>query len=122
MLLLRFDDRAMSVREVVLVDALALLAVVVAWALTHTYYALHYARLYYQDGADGGGLAFPGQTPPAYMDFIYFALAIGTSFAGSDVTVTSPEVRRTVVGHVLLSFAYNTAILALALGIISSQL
>lgn len=118
-LLLRAQGPGVGGREEVLVDILALLAVVNAWALTHTYYALHYAHLYYERG---GGLDFPGEAPPADMDFVYFALAIGTSYAGSDVTVTSPAIRRAVVGHAALSFAYNTTLLALALGFVAAQL
>ena len=38
-------------------------------------------------------------------------------FQVSDVTITSPQIRRAVLGHALLSFAYNTVILALALNL-----
>ena len=40
---------------------LGLLAVAVAWVMTHTMYTLRYAHLYYRDGVEReGGLAFPG--------------------------------------------------------------
>lgn len=50
------------------------------------------------------------------MDFAYFSFAVGTAFAVSDVRVTSTALRRVVIGHSLLSFAYNAAILTLAFG------
>ena len=98
---------------------LCLAAVVTAWALTHTAYTLRYAHLYYRDDHDGvGGLTFPGNTPPAYFDFAYFAFTIGMCFQTADVTITSRRIRRAVMGHAVLSFAYNTTILATAVSLI----
>jgi uncharacterized membrane protein len=45
-------------------------------------------------------------------DFAYFAFTVGTSFAVSDVDVTDDTMRRAVLGHQILSFFYNTSILA----------
>ena len=57
---------------------LCLAAVVTAWTLTHTAYTLRYAHLYYRDDGDGeGGLSFPGERAPAYIDFAYFAFTSG---------------------------------------------
>ena len=39
-------------------------------------------------------------------------------FQVSDVTVTSGQIRRTVLGHAVLSFAYNTVILAFTLNLV----
>ncbi|HMC94688.1 MAG TPA: DUF1345 domain-containing protein [Polyangia bacterium] len=98
--------------------ALCALAVVSAWVLTHTAYTLRYAHLYYRDDDEGeGGLVFPGETPPAYLEFAYFAFTIGMCFQVSDVAVSSRQIRRAVLGHSLLSFLYNTAILATAVNL-----
>jgi uncharacterized membrane protein len=98
--------------------AFSLLAVSSAWLLTHTAYTLRYARLYYRDDHEGvGGLDFPGKHPPADIDFAYFAFTIGMCFQVSDVTISSPAIRRDVLVHAVISFAYNTAILALALNL-----
>lgn len=95
---------------------LGLLAVVAAWGLTHTMYTLRYAHLYYRDGIEReGGLAFPGGGHPAYLDFAYYAFTVGMCFQVSDVTVTSPRLRRETLLHAMLSFAYNTVILAVAI-------
>ncbi len=102
-----------------LLVGLCLVAVVSAWSLTHTSYTLRYAHLYYRDDEEGeGGLTFPGERNPADFDFAYFAYTIGMCFQVSDVVVTSPQIRRAVLGHAILSFAYNTVILALALNLL----
>jgi uncharacterized membrane protein len=95
---------------------LGLLAVASAWLVTHTMYTLRYAHLYYRDGVEReGGLAFPGGGHPSYFDFAYYAFTLGMCFQVSDVTVTNPRMRRETLAHALLSFIYNTVILAVAL-------
>jgi uncharacterized membrane protein len=94
-------------------------AVVLSWALTHTLLTLRYAHLYYREDDEGvGGVEFPGDTPPDYFDFAYFAFTIGMCFQVSDATMTSPQIRRTALGHALLSFAYNTVVLAFTLNLV----
>jgi uncharacterized membrane protein len=101
----------------------SLLAVIVAWFLTHTGFTLRYAHLYYRDDDEGeGGLIFPGDRKPSDFDFAYFSFTVGMCFQVSDVTVTSPQIRRAVLGHALLSFAYNTVILALTLNLLFGML
>jgi uncharacterized membrane protein len=98
---------------------LGLVAVAAAWLLTHTMYTLRYAHLYYRDGMEReGGLAFPGGGHPAYIDFAYYSFTIGMCFQVSDVSVSSRQIRRAVLAQSLLSFLYNTAILATALNLV----
>jgi uncharacterized membrane protein len=109
-----------------------MLAVLAAWLLTHTTFALRYAHLYYRDkssvGGEGvGGLAFPSDTAgskraPCDFDFAYFSFTIGMCFQVSDVTVTSPSIRRTVLLHAVLSYVYSTVVLALTLNLVFAQL
>ena len=91
---------------------MASLGVVAAWGVLNVSYALHYAYLYYRSEESPGGLAFPGEQSPKQRDFAYFAFTVGTSFAVSDVDVTDDAVRQAVLGHQILSFFYNTSILA----------
>jgi hypothetical protein len=91
---------------------MAALGVISAWGVLHTSYALHYAYLYYRSEESAGGLAFPGEESPKQRDFAYFAFTVGTSFAVSDVNVTDSAIRQAVLGHQILSFFYNTSILA----------
>ncbi len=105
----------------------ALCGVALAWALTHTLFALRYAHLYYRDctdvGGEGvGGLVFPGDLPPADLDFVYFSFTIGICFQVSDIAVSSPRIRRTVLLHAILAYAYSTIILALVLNFVFATL
>ena len=102
---------------------LCLGAVIGAWALTHTSYTLRYAHLYYREDDEGvGGIEFSGNAAPDYFDFAYVAFTVGMCFQVSDVAITSRAIRRTALGHAILSFAYNTAILALSLNLLSGLL
>jgi len=97
---------------------LCVVAVSSAWMLTQTAYALRYAHLYYRDHGQGvGGLEFPGGGRPSYLDFAYFSFTVGMCFQVSDVTISTRQMRRAVLGHSLLSFLYNTAILATAINL-----
>lgn len=98
--------------------ALCLGAVAGSWLLTHSFWALRYAHLYYREDDEGvGGLAFPGGVAPDLMDFAYFSFTIGTCFQTSDVSIASPQIRRAVLFHAVQSFAFTTAILGLALNL-----
>jgi uncharacterized membrane protein len=98
--------------------AMCLFAVGSAWALTHTAFALRYAHIFYRDdGSPAGGLEFPDHCQPDYFDFAYFAFTVGMCFQVSDVTISRGHLRRVVLGHAMLSFAYNTAIIAVALNL-----
>jgi uncharacterized membrane protein len=107
---------------------LAIGAVIISWFLLHTIYTLRYAHLYYDtetdiDGQEKnvGGLQFPGRDEPDYLDFVYFSFIIGMTFQVSDVNITSRRIRRVCTLHALMSFAFNTAILALSINVISGM-
>jgi uncharacterized membrane protein len=102
---------------------LGLAAVVLGWLLIHTTFVFRYAHLFYYDDNDDGvaarGLIFPGTTDPDDFDFAYFSFVIGMTFQVSDVQITDPDVRRMVLVHGLISFGYNTAIVALVVNLAS---
>ncbi len=101
------------------VAALCLSTVALAWTMTHTAFTFRYAHLYYREDAEGvGGITLPGDAPPTYFDFAYFAFTIGMCFQVSDVCVTSPQIRRAVLLHAVISFAYNSVILAFVLSLV----
>ncbi len=97
-----------------------------SWLVTHTFFALRYAHEYY--GTTGGsttidrGLDFPGEHDPDYWDFFYFALVLGMTFQVSDVQISSRKLRRLAAAHGLLSFLFNTVIVALSVNIGASLL
>jgi uncharacterized membrane protein len=102
-----------------LMIAVAVVAIVLSWAAVHTVYTLRYARLYYMGG---GGIQFNGDGPPDYRDFGYFAFTIGMTYQVSDTAVEARSVRRTVLGHALLSFVFGTGIVAVLINVVAGLL
>jgi uncharacterized membrane protein len=100
---------------------LAVVAVVEAWLVAHTAFAAHYTYLYYRKGTHQG-FGFPGNESPSYIDFVYFACSVGTTFGTTDVEVKTTELRSVVMRHGLLSFVFNTAILALTISFLANTL
>ncbi len=99
--------------------ALCLITVAIAWTMTHVAFTFRYAHLYYREDVEGvGGLDFPGDQAPMYFDFAYFSFTIGMCFQVSDVCVTSHQIRRAVLLHSIISFAYNSIILAFVLNLV----
>ena len=119
--LLRQPAEFVSPEQDRLLLAVAVVAVAGAWVLTHTAFTLHYAHLYYREAQTAGGLAFD-DAPPDDLDFAYFAFTIGMTYQTADVTVTRRALRRTVLGHGVLSFVYNTVILALAINVLFGRI
>jgi uncharacterized membrane protein len=111
-----------QIGSVWLLITLGIVAVVGAWLLVHSAYTFHYAHLYYREDGSPGGLEFPGEDDPDDYDFAYFAFTIGMTFQTSDVDISDRGLRRVVLGHALLSFTFNTAILALAVSLLSDRL
>lgn len=103
---------------------LAVVTLIGSWLLLPFEFALTYASRYFVAGERPGGLDFPGideaaddDTAPAYSDFLYFSLTIAATAQTSDVGVTTRDMRKLVVGHAVVSFAFNTMVLALAINI-----
>jgi uncharacterized membrane protein len=109
------------------------MAIVAAWLLLHAGYARFYAYRYYGTAARDdvtalpggpgvvGGLEFPRCAQPKATDFLYFAFTLGTSFATSDVNVTTQAMRWHVMVHSVISFFYNAVVLAVAIGILTGK-
>jgi uncharacterized membrane protein len=107
---------------------LSITAVMISWWLLHTIYTLRYAHLYYDPAVDidginkaQGGLQFPGKDEPDFLDFVFFSVGVGMTFQVSDVNIMSRRIRRVCTVHAILSFAFNTAILALSINVISGM-
>jgi len=100
----------------------ALATVTGSWLLLPTLFALNYASLYYRT-TRGGGLRFPEPDEtfkPDYADFLYFSFTIAVACQTADVTVTNRPMRRLVLLQAMLSFAFNTTILAFTINIAAS--
>jgi uncharacterized membrane protein len=101
----------------------ALATVVGSWMLLPTLFTLTYASAYYGT-VHGTGLKFPeadASFRPGYSDFLYFAFTIAVASQTADVSVSSSAMRRLVLLQSILSFAFNTAILALTINIAASM-
>lgn len=106
--------------------ALAACTIASSWSFVHVMFALHYAHEYYDEWETGkgvskqlrGGLDFPG-TPitPDYSDFLYYSFVIGVASQTADVNVTSKAMRKVTLVHCVLSFFFNTTVLALTINI-----
>jgi uncharacterized membrane protein len=104
--------------------ALATVTIALSWAAVHTTFALHYAHEFYR-GTKPGGLDFPKgheDEDPDYWDFVYFSFVIGMTAQVSDVGVTDRIIRRTATVHGIISFVFNTALVALMVNIAASAL
>jgi uncharacterized membrane protein len=105
--------------------AFVVVTLLLSWLTTHVSFAYRYAHEYYTvDGDSGpeGGLSFPGDERPDYLDFIYFSFVLGMTFQVSDVNITSKKLRRLATVQGLIGFLFNTVILALSVNIAASLL
>jgi len=104
--------------------ALATVTIALSWAAVHTAFSLHYAHEYYR-GSKPGGLQFPSgdsDDEADYWDFVYFSFVIGMTAQVSDVGITDRIIRRTATVHGIISFVFNTALVALMVNIAASAI
>jgi uncharacterized membrane protein len=103
--------------------ALCVASVPLGWLTLHTVAAFRYAHLYYaraKGRGDAGGLAFPGTDEPDALDFLYYSLVVGMTAQVSDVSVSASAMRRFTLAHAVVSFFYNTVLIALAVNVAAS--
>ncbi|WP_095087901.1 DUF1345 domain-containing protein [Mesorhizobium sophorae] len=105
----------------------ALLSIPLGWFTMHAMAALHYAHVYWMDGdaVDAetkkkipvGGLLFPGDKRPEGWDFLYFSAVIGMTAQTADTNISTTHMRCVVLVHSILSFFFNTVIVAAAVNL-----
>ncbi len=104
---------------------IAIAGMILSWFLIHTIFTLRYAHIFYGDDEDknshAAGLEFPGDKKPDYLDFAYFSFVLGMTFQVSDVEITSKRLRKLAMWHGLLSFGYNTIMIALTINLIAGK-
>ena len=102
---------------------LAFCTVGLSWFLVQLIFAMHYAHEYYLPAEDGSGclkgLAFPGHEPPDYWDFLHFAIVIGVAAQTADIAFVAKTMRRIGTVHGLVSFSFNTIVLALTINLLA---
>ncbi len=106
--------------------ALSASTLILNWLTVQSLFTLHYAHRYFGDkdgdGTADRGLQFNGDPPSTYRDFIYVAVCIGATFQVSDFNVTNTRFRNLITTHALISFVFNTMVLALGINILGNLL
>jgi uncharacterized membrane protein len=97
-----------------ILTALAILTVVLSWAMVHLIFTLRYAHLYYSTG-EGEGIDFNDDPVPDYHDFAYVAFTIGMTFQVSDTDLTTKAMRRAALRHALVSYVFGVVIIAMGI-------
>jgi uncharacterized membrane protein len=104
--------------------ALSLASAPLGWFVLHTVFSLHYAHVYYLARATAepdktkGCLLFPGTDEPGPWDFLYYSFVVGMTAQVSDVQVASTDMRKLTLLHGIVSFVFNTVLIALAVNTI----
>ncbi len=101
-------------------QVLFVISVSLSWFVVHMSFTFRYAHLYYGDLNNKylshiKGLEFPNEEHPDYLDFAYYAYTIGMTFQVSDVTAKSKGIRRLTLLHSIISFVFNTILVALTI-------
>lgn len=99
--------------------------IVTSWLFMNVNLALIYAHEYFGPGylkRKAPVLMFPEESNPDYWDFVYFSLVIGMTFQVSDVQIQSRLLRRLAAFHGVVSFFFNTFIIAISVNIAASVL
>jgi uncharacterized membrane protein len=105
-------------------DFVGVWSMLLAWGFLHWGFAQIYFQRYYSSPEPM--LRFPQRdreaapADPRFVDFVYFAYTLGTTFAASDVEVLSTRMRWTIVWHSVVSYFFNGLIIVLALNTIMS--
>ena len=116
--------------NVMLYVGVSIATIIISWAFIQIVFTEHYAHEYYIQREGGGalrkpeigGLRFVGTQHPDFLDFLYFTVTIGVANQTADISVSSREMRLLVLVHAVISYFFNTAILALSFNILSNTL
>ena len=94
------------------------MTIVGSWLMIGVIFSLHYARLFYNHEGPEPALRFPeGELDPDYWDFLYFSFTLSVAVQTADVAIATREMRKAVLGHSLLGFLFNTAVLGFSINI-----
>lgn len=97
--------------------ALAVATIILSWCHVHLLFAQDYAHEYW---ARDEGLNFPGgDGTPEFSEFCYVALTVGTTSQVSDTGTSTPAMRRLVMLHAAVAFAFNAVILASSVNVLA---
>ena len=120
--------RGISQDKLIVHAFLSMIGVITAWLFLNVNFSLHYARIYYNDKHDDNnpdtfqeGLEFPGGSNMVnYWDFVYYSFTIAMCYQTSDVTITSPDMRRLTILHAIFSFLFVLLLFGMVVNIIAN--
>ncbi len=100
--------------------ALCVSSVGFSWIVLHICFTFRYAHVHFGQNnllhaKHADGLNFPDDEQPDYWDFAYYSFTVGMTFQVSDVTINTKGIRRLTLIHALISFVFNTIIIALTI-------
>jgi uncharacterized membrane protein len=96
---------------------LAAITLIDSWLMVPTMFTMHYADMFYSAPPERRPLNFPKTEMPAFWDFAYFSFTIAAACQTADVSTTEVSIRRVIILHEIVSFAFNVAILGFAINI-----
>jgi uncharacterized membrane protein len=97
---------------------MAIVTILISWTFLHTLFTIHYAHRFYRIPGKGQGLKFAEPVEePIYWDFLYFSFTIGVAAQTADIGISTVSMRKLALLHAILSFLFNTTILALAINV-----
>jgi uncharacterized membrane protein len=97
--------------------ALAAMTLIDSWLLLPTMFTMHYADMFYSARPVDRPLAFPQTEMPVFGDFAYFSFTIAAACQTADVLTTRLSIRKVVIAHEVISFAFNASILGFAINV-----
>jgi uncharacterized membrane protein len=107
--------------------SLAVVTIVASWTFIHVIFTEHYAHCYYiavnlrgDDDDRAKGIRFPDPIRPDYLDFLYFSFTIGVANQTADISIDTRPMRGVALLHSVISYGFNTFILALTINIASN--
>ncbi len=106
---------------------MTLASVPLGWATIHVMTAIHYAHVFWEPEAKTsdkkrapqhkGGFGFPETPDPSGWDFAYYSFVIGMTAQTSDTNVTTTQMRKITLLHSIVSFFFNTVLVAAAVNV-----
>jgi uncharacterized membrane protein len=97
--------------------SLAAVTLIDSWLLLPTMFTMHYADMFYSARAADRPLVFPQTDMPLFWDFAYFSFTIAAACQTADVLTTRLSIRRVVIAHEVISFAFNAFVLGFAINV-----
>jgi uncharacterized membrane protein len=88
-----------------------------SWLMLQSVMVFHYADIYYRHDDRKDYVApidFPRCKEPGPAEFVYFSMVVGMTAQVADTNVQATDMRKAVTAHGVVSFFFNTVLIAMA--------